>query len=57
MPPFSLLTLLTVQCGGPEAAVDAARPLLEAMGKRIIHCEGAWPVAGLVVKVMAYQGW
>lgn len=27
------------QCGGSEAAVEAARPLLEAMGKRIVHCE------------------
>ncbi|PRW44552.1 putative 3-hydroxyisobutyrate mitochondrial [Chlorella sorokiniana] len=31
---------LTFMCGGSEAAVDAARPLLEAMGKRIIHCGG-----------------
>lgn len=30
-----------LQCGGPQAAVDAARPLLEAMGKRIIYCERA----------------
>ncbi|KAL4420155.1 hypothetical protein ABPG77_008291, partial [Micractinium sp. CCAP 211/92] len=29
---------LTFMCGGPQAAVDAARPLLEAMGKRIIYC-------------------
>ncbi len=29
----------SLQCGGPQAAVDAARPLLEAMGKRIIYCE------------------
>jgi 3-hydroxyisobutyrate dehydrogenase len=30
---------LTFMCGGPAAAVDAARPLLEVMGKRIIYCE------------------
>lgn len=29
---------LTFMCGGPQAAVDAARPLLEVMGKRIMHC-------------------
>lgn len=28
-----------LQCGGPQAAVDAARPLLEVMGKRIMHCK------------------
>jgi 3-hydroxyisobutyrate dehydrogenase len=30
---------LTFMCGGPAAAVDAARPLLEVMGKRVIYCE------------------
>lgn len=30
---------LTFMCGGTAAAVDAARPLLEVMGKRIIYCE------------------
>ncbi|PSC75511.1 putative 3-hydroxyisobutyrate mitochondrial [Micractinium conductrix] len=31
---------LTFMCGGEPAAVDAARPLLETMGKRIIYCGG-----------------
>lgn len=30
---------LTFMCGGSEAAVEAARPLLETMGKRVIYCE------------------
>ena len=29
---------LTFMCGGSDAAFAAARPILEAMGKRIVHC-------------------
>ncbi|MBI1418390.1 MAG: 3-hydroxyisobutyrate dehydrogenase [Limimaricola sp.] len=29
---------LTFMVGGPAAALDTAHPLLEAMGKRIVHC-------------------
>ena len=29
---------LTFMCGGAEAAFDKAKPVLEAMGKRIVHC-------------------
>jgi hypothetical protein len=36
---------LRLQCGGPPGAVDAARPLLETMGKRVIYCEQAYPPA------------
>lgn len=31
---------LTFMCGGPEEAVDAARPMFEVMGKRVIYCGG-----------------
>ena len=29
---------LTFMVGGPEAAFQAGRPVLEAMGKRVVHC-------------------
>jgi len=29
---------LTFMCGGAEAAFDAARPVLEKMGRKIVHC-------------------
>lgn len=32
---------LTFMAGGEEAAIERARPILEAMGKRIVHCGGA----------------
>lgn len=32
---------LTFMCGGDEAAFAAAKPILEKMGKKIIHCGGA----------------
>ena len=32
---------LTFMVGGPEAALDVARPLLDAMGARTVHCGGA----------------
>ncbi|NWG47327.1 MAG: 3-hydroxyisobutyrate dehydrogenase [Alphaproteobacteria bacterium] len=32
---------LTFMVGGAAAALERARPLLEAMGKRIVHCGGA----------------
>jgi len=32
---------LTFMVGGPDAAFEAARPYLEAMGKTIVHCGGA----------------
>ena len=40
---------LTFMCGGAEAAFAAAKPVLEAMGKRIVHCGGAG--AGQAAKV------
>jgi len=36
-------------CGGAPAAFDKARPILEAMGKRIVHCGG--PGAGQAAKI------
>ena len=32
---------LTFMCGGSAEAFDRAKPILEAMGKRIVHCGGA----------------
>ena len=32
---------LTFMAGGPEAAVERARPILAAMGRTIVHCGGA----------------
>lgn len=32
---------LTFMCGGDEAAFAAAKPILEKMGRKIIHCGGA----------------
>jgi 3-hydroxyisobutyrate dehydrogenase len=32
---------LTFMCGGSDAAFARAKPILEAMGKRIVHCGGA----------------
>ena len=32
---------LTFMCGGSDAAFALARPVLEKMGKRIVHCGGA----------------
>jgi 3-hydroxyisobutyrate dehydrogenase len=40
---------LTFMCGGADAAFAAAKPILEAMGKRIVHCGGAG--AGQVAKI------
>jgi 3-hydroxyisobutyrate dehydrogenase len=40
---------LTFMVGGAEDAFSAARPLLEAMGKRIVHCGG--PGAGQAAKI------
>ena len=40
---------LTFMVGGAEDAFAAARPLLEAMGKRIVHCGG--PGAGQAAKI------
>ncbi len=39
---------LTFMVGGEPAAFDAARPILEAMGKKIVHCGGA---AGQAAKI------
>jgi 3-hydroxyisobutyrate dehydrogenase len=41
---------LTFLCGGPTTAVDAARPVLAAMGPRVIHV-GPAPGAGAAAKV------
>lgn len=40
---------LTFMVGGEPAAFDAARPILEAMGKKIVHCGGAG--AGQAAKI------
>jgi 3-hydroxyisobutyrate dehydrogenase len=40
---------LTFMCGGEEKAFVAARPILEKMGKKIVHCGGAG--AGQGVKI------
>jgi 3-hydroxyisobutyrate dehydrogenase len=40
---------LTFMCGGSPEAFDRAKPILEAMGKRIVHCGGAG--AGQAAKI------
>ena len=40
---------LTFMCGGEAHAFAAAKPMLEAMGKRIVHCGGAG--AGQAAKI------
>lgn len=40
---------LTFMAGGDEAALEKARPVLDAMGKNIVHCGG--PGAGGVTKL------
>jgi 3-hydroxyisobutyrate dehydrogenase len=40
---------LTFMCGGEEKAFAAAKPLLEKMGKKIVHCGGAG--AGQAAKI------
>ena len=40
---------LTFMCGGSEAAFAKAKPVLEAMGKRIVHCGAAG--AGQAAKI------
>jgi 3-hydroxyisobutyrate dehydrogenase len=40
---------LTFMCGGEEHAFAAARPVLEKMGKKIVHCGGAG--AGQAAKI------
>jgi 3-hydroxyisobutyrate dehydrogenase len=40
---------LTFMCGGAKDAFEKARPVLEAMGKRIVHCGGAG--AGQAAKI------
>ena len=40
---------LTFMCGGADAAFAAARPILEQMGKKIVHCGGAG--AGQAAKI------
>ncbi|HUX33041.1 MAG TPA: NAD(P)-dependent oxidoreductase [Gemmatimonadaceae bacterium] len=42
--------ILTVMVGGDAAALDRARPVLQAFGKKIIHCGGVG--AGDAVKAM-----
>ena len=41
---------LTVMCGGDAGAIERARPVLEAFGKRIVHCGETG--AGHAVKAM-----
>ena len=40
---------LTFMCGGEDEAFNAAKPILENMGKRIVHCGGAG--AGQAAKI------
>ncbi len=40
---------LTFMCGGEEKAFAAAKPVLEKMGKKIVHCGG--PGAGQAAKI------
>jgi 3-hydroxyisobutyrate dehydrogenase len=40
---------LTFMCGGEEKAFEAAKPVLENMGKKIVHCGGAG--AGQAAKI------
>ena len=40
---------LTFMCGGSPEAFEKAKPILEAMGKRIVHCGGAG--AGQAAKI------
>jgi len=40
---------LTFMCGGEKAAFERARPVLEKMGKKIVHCGGAG--AGQAAKI------
>jgi 3-hydroxyisobutyrate dehydrogenase len=40
---------LTFMCGGSDQAFARAKPILEAMGKRIVHCGG--PGAGQAAKI------
>jgi 3-hydroxyisobutyrate dehydrogenase len=40
---------LTFMCGGTDQAFAAAKPILEKMGKRIVHCGGAG--AGQAAKI------
>lgn len=40
---------LTFMCGGEEGAFASAKPILEAMGKKIVHCGGAG--AGQAAKI------
>jgi 3-hydroxyisobutyrate dehydrogenase len=40
---------LTFMCGGPEAAFAAGKPVLEAMGRKIVHCGEAG--AGQAAKI------
>ncbi|MDE2364512.1 MAG: 3-hydroxyisobutyrate dehydrogenase [Hyphomicrobiales bacterium] len=40
---------LTFMCGGADAAFAAAKPILEQMGKKIVHCGGAG--AGQAAKI------
>ena len=46
---------LTFMVGGPAAAFDAARPVLEKMGKAVIHAGGAWGTAS-VERALLHEG-
>jgi 3-hydroxyisobutyrate dehydrogenase len=43
------LATLTFMCGGDEKSFAAAKPVLEKMGKKIVHCGG--PGAGQAAKI------
>jgi 3-hydroxyisobutyrate dehydrogenase len=40
---------LTFMCGGEEKAFAAAKPVLEKMGKKIVHCGGAGAGQGIKI--------
>ena len=40
---------LTFMCGGEEKAFAAAKPILEKMGKKIVHCGGAGAGQGIKI--------
>jgi len=45
---------LTFMCGGEDKAFGAAKPVLENMGKKIVHCGGAG--AGQAAKICKFLG-
>jgi 3-hydroxyisobutyrate dehydrogenase-like beta-hydroxyacid dehydrogenase len=50
---------LVVMVGGPDDAVERARPVLEGFGKLVVHCgpRGAGMAAKLARNALTYSGW